>query len=323
VVKAAPDPTWVRLEDRPLPKDTPVEKVVPRWGLGALAGTDLLGFGDYEPLRFSYLTWHYTRDKSHLVPPMERIWKQNYYAMPLWTETGQSGDRVAPHKNLVDFMLFGGVPSAREHIVPNFAVSYEGFNAELAALVVDDTPERLRWVGYNFDAQPQSGRLRVWRLVPGTYEVRMGPDENDDDRIDGDDAAALRVELKRVEAIPVSLPVRKSFVVEAKLVERDVPLHDRCDLAITHLDAAREGGRLTVVAHNLGRVATGAFQAVLKDAQGRELGRRQHAGVEGIEDLQDKRAAISFEQVPPGPVVVELTGQKKEITEANNVARIP
>ena len=160
-------------------KDVPLTKVVPRRGLNVIGGTNLLGFADYEGLRYNYLAWHYTRDKSLLVKPMEMHYKQNYYSMPLWTKTGQSGDRVSVHKNLVDFMFFGGLPSARDHIVPNFAVSYEGFSPEMAALVIDDTEDLLRWVGYNFEPGPQSGLLRVWRLAPGTYEIRTGLDMDD------------------------------------------------------------------------------------------------------------------------------------------------
>jgi len=317
----ATDPTWVRLENRKLPPETPLEKVVPKWGIGTAAGTHLLGFGDYESLRYSYNAWHFSRDKSYLVPSMERLWKQNYYAMPLWTKTGQSGDRVSPHKNLIDYMLFGGIPSAREHIVPNFAVSYEGFSLEMAALVIDDTPELLRWIGYNFEPRPQSGKLRVWRLVPGVYDVRIGPDANDDDRIDGQ-AQVRRAPLKRYEPIPITVPSRVPTLLEAKLIERDVPLHERCDLAVTGRDASREQGKLTVMAHNLGRVPTGPFEAILRDAQGREAGRQAHAGLDGIEDLRDKKVAFTFEGIPAGDLKVVLAGTRKEITEANNMARI-
>lgn len=315
------DATWLRLENRSLPKDTPLEKVVATWGLGSIGGTDLLAFGDYQSLIFDYASWHFSRKKSYLVKPMLALWKQDHYVMPVWTRTGQSGDRVGPHTNLTDFMLFGGIPSAREHIVPNFAVSYEGFNAEMGALVIDDTPELLRWVGYNFEAKPQAGRLRVWRLAPGTYEVRMGVDENDDDRIDGE-APAQRMSLKRYAALEVTLPSRKAYIVEAKQVEKDVPLHERCDLAVTAQDATREGRRLTVVAHNIGCKATGPFEVVVKDARGKVMGRQKHAGLEGVEDLQDKKAAFVFENVTPGPVTVELTGPAKEIADHNNVTLV-
>jgi hypothetical protein len=284
--------------------------------------TRSLGNGDYVPMG-RYVAWHYTRDKSLLVPALEFLWKQTYYTMPLYTETEQSGDRVAVHKILADFMYLGGVPGARAHTFPHFAVSYLGFSPEFAALVLDDTPELLGWVGFSFDEKPQSGALRVWNLAPGTYEVRMGVDTNGDDQIDGA-PQARRMELKRYDTIPVTLPSHTLYVVEAKCVTRDVPLYERCDLAITHEDASREGGKLTVLAHNLGCKATGPFAVEVRDPGGKLLASKPHDGLESAEDLVDKKVAVTFEGLPPtGALDVSIRSEAKEITEVNNVARIP
>lgn len=315
----ARNPLWVRLLN--LKKCDPQalqELIDHKYELGS---TRALGNGNMAPL-IKYVAWHYTRDKSHLIPALEYLWKQTYYTMYLYTKTEQSGDRVAVHKNLTDFMYTGGTPGARSHIVPIFAVSYEGLSPEFAAMVLDDTPEFLRWVGFNFEDKPQTGKLRVWNLVPGTYEVRMGVDADGDDRIDGP-AETLTLALKRYEAIPITLPSHTLYVVEAKCIRKDVPLYDRCDLAITHEDATREGRALSVVVHNIGCHPSGAFTVEVKDGAGRVVATKRHASLEGVADLQDKKASLTFENMPAdGTLEVSARGPAKEITEANNVARI-
>ena len=281
--------------------------------------TNILGNQNDTALR-KYLAWRYTRDKAHLVPALEALYKQTYYTMPLYTETEQSGDRVAVHKLLTDFMYTGGLPGARGQSFPFFALSYDGFSRHFAGLVLQDTSTALRWVGYNFEERPQDGRLRVWNLAPGTYKIRIGPDDDGDDRIDGA-AHTFELDLKRYETIPVSLPVRRSIIVEAMCVRQDVPLHDRCDLAITHEDAEREGDRLAIKVHSLGSKPTGPFTVAVFDAAGRRHASQEHIGLPGIDDLREKAAAMTFQDLPTeGNLSVRVTGPRKEITESNNVA---
>ncbi|MFQ5808303.1 MAG: hypothetical protein ACE5JM_01685, partial [Armatimonadota bacterium] len=175
----------------------------------------------------------------------------------------------------------------------------------------------------SFEEQPQRGALRVWNLAPGTYEVRVGVDADGDDQIDGA-GQARRMELKRYETIPVTLPSRKLYIVEAKCVGKDVPLYERCDLAISHEDASRERDRLTVIAHNLGCRATGPFTVEVRGPKGKLHASKRHSGLESAEDLKDRKAAISFDGLPPtGALEVTVRGEGKEITEVNNAVRIP
>ena len=74
------------------------------------------------------------RDKNHLVPTLEHLLKQTHYTMDVYTKTEQSGDRVAVHKNLTDYMYLGGIPSARCHVLPYLAVSYVGLSPDFGAI---------------------------------------------------------------------------------------------------------------------------------------------------------------------------------------------
>ena len=89
------------------------------------------------------------------------------------------------------------------------------------------------------------------------------------------------------------------------------------------MDASRDGDRLTVVVHNIGARPSGPFAVVVKNAARREIARRTHAGLDGIEDLTEKRAAFVFEGVPRTALTVVVSGPAKEITEVNNTCRLP
>jgi hypothetical protein len=288
--------------------------------------TEALAWGA-RPERTYYHRWFYTQDKSWLVKALRLHWKNHYYMFDLLTRTGQSGDRVHltwfGSKTLTDAMYFGGSPGARNELAQLNAVSYDGFTKNFAGLVVDDTTTQLRWIGFNFEKKPMTGKIRVWRLVPGEYEIRTGVDDNNDDRIDGTPDKVFRIGLKRYDPITVTLPVSKTYVVEAKLIRRDpVSLYDRADLAITHEDAVRQDGKLTVVVHNVGCKESGGFTVKVAEAAGRVLETRQHAGLKGIGDLKPKTATFTFEAIPDTAVVVTVVGPEKEITVVNNTATI-
>ena len=275
-----------------------------------------------------YLAWWYDRDKKHLVDALEIMYKQLYYRMDMVTRTEQSGDRVhmtwVGGKSFTDQMYFGCTPGARNELMPLHAVSYEGLSPEFAGLVLDDTPEHLAWVGYNFESKPQTGKLRVWRLEPGTYRVRMGIDSDDDDKTDEPLGQPQMLELKRYEPISLTLPSRKLVVVDVTQVAKDpTPLDQRCDLGITHEDAVRKGTTLTAKVHNLGCVASGPFTVVVKDSGGKSVATQEHEGLDGVLDLHPKVASFTFTNMPAdGTLCVEIHGPAKEITEANNAAEI-
>ena len=285
-----------------------------------LAGT--LELGDSRPFP-SYVAWHCARDKDVLLPSLEAIYKSTYYILPLLTEIQQSADRVPIKKNLTDFMYLGGIPVSRFHTAPFFAVSYEGFTPNFAAMVLDDTPELMRWVGYSFEPGTQSGKLRVWNLAPGTYAVRQGVDGNGDDRIDGE-AKAETMKLKRYEAIPVALPSRQLWIVQAECLDKATPLHQRCDLAVSAEDALLEEGSLTVVAHIIGCKPTGPFRVEVADASGKVLARQDEpAGLDGAANLADRSKAFVFPGTFRPPLKISVTGPEEEITECNNSAILP
>ncbi|MGH0038586.1 MAG: hypothetical protein ACQGVK_26415 [Myxococcota bacterium] len=313
------DPIWSRwLATSPAP--SPLLKRLrdvrfPDSGVSVLANTDFRTVS-------KWLLWRLTGVESDLDPGLLQDWKQAVYSQGLRTRTGQSGDRVPINKNLTDFMYLGGPPGSRGHLFPLHAVSYEGFPRDFAALVLEDGGTSLRWLGIAAAEPIEDATLRVWRLQPGRYEVRMGADRDADGRIDRV-SASRTLALQRGEGIPVSLAPGVRTIVEVSQVEAGPPLWPRSDLAVTHEDAQLRGGNVTVQVHNIGTSPSGAFEVELRDANGRSLGSRSHPGLEGVRDLKPKRATFRFQGVPTsGRLEVVVEGAAPEITARNNRARL-
>lgn len=290
-------------------------------------GTTRLGFTDdrYEK---GYLEWQITRDKQHLVRALRRLYQRLEFTMPALTVAEQSGDRVSPPKGLVSRMYLGGTPAGRMYLYPIFAASYVGLNTNYAALVLENQPDRLKVLFYNFDPQPQRGAIRVWGVEPGLYRVRTGLDADGDDDLD---AAASQAEkqLWRGAETAIELPARKAWIWEARQIRPASPLRQRPDVAVTAEDAAwSPDGVLTVRVHNIGCTAVRNLTVELKAADGRSLGRKIVDLLDPPLDFQPRLAEVQFRPLPPAPRKTILTVELdpdfdlQEITRTNNTTRI-
>jgi hypothetical protein len=310
---------WSRMLDEPR-LDPASEKRLralrfPTSGLEVLQNMDVRTLAKYR-------LWDHTRDESDLVPGLEHDWKQAWYAFGMRTRVEQSGDRVAVNKNLTDFMYLGGLPGARGHTFPVFAVSYEGFPRNFAALVLDDTPTSLRWAGYALGDAITGAELRVWNLDPGRYRVRRGPDRDADGEIDTV-TDERNLDLVRGDAVPVSLEAGVRTLVELDRLEAAPPLWSRPDLAVTAEDATLEGRTATAIVHNLGVVPSGPFEVELVGPSGARIGLKRQPGLEGIADLRPRTTTVRFDGVPAaGSIRVRVRGEKPEITLRNNEATL-
>jgi len=248
--------------------------------------------------------------------------------MPVLTRVEQSNDRVFMPTHAVQRMYLGGLGMSRNMLWPHHAVSYEGLYPGFAALVTENRKDHLRVTLLNLQDSPTSGLLRVWRLVPGRYRVVTGPDANDDDAPDSA-ATTHTMDLKRYEAIPVTLPPRRPWVVEATLIERATPLWERPDLAVTCLDALYAPDRhvATIVVHNIGTRATGRYRLRVTTSEGCELLSRSMPSLEPPLDCKPRVEHVQVQGIPANAseLVATVTPlvPTEEITSCNNTARIP
>jgi hypothetical protein len=225
-------------------------------------------------------------------------------------------------------MYLGGLGLSRNMVWPHHAVSYEGLYPGFAALVTINRDDHLRVTLYNLADQPKSGLMRVWRLVPGKYQVTSGPDDNGDDAPDAP-GEARSMDLLRHEAIPLTLPPRRAWVVEAKLLEKHTPLWERPDLAVTYLDAtfAAATRRLDFAVHNMGTRPSGPYCVRVLAEDGKELLNQKMNSLEPPLDCRARIARVSVPNIPPASrtVRVEVASLKptEEITLCNNTETIP
>jgi hypothetical protein len=205
-------------------------------------------------------------------------------------------------------------------ILPPIAVSWEGLNADVAALVLDASPKKLRVALYNFDAQPRPVRMKVWELESGKYRLKEGVDADQDDRIDGP-GVVRDLTLRRASAVDLELPARQVYLVELDQVEaRPLP-----DLAVGQGDVFydRATDRLKVVVHNIGSGAAKDVVVRFEDSEGKVLAERVIPLLEAPLDLRPRTAVVWLSQPLLHPVAdiivrVDPEGRCEEITRANN-----
>ncbi len=209
-------------------------------------------------------------------------------------------------------------------ILPPIAVSWDGLGADVAAHVLEASPQQLRVALYNFAERPRKVRMRVWELDAGTYRLREGPDADQDDRIDGP-AAERELALQRASSLELVVPSRKVYVVELEQKQARPRPELLPDLAVGAGDVFYDKAtdRLKVVVHNIGSAAAENVVVRFEASDGKLLAERVIARLEAPLDLRPKTAVVWLAQPllhPTAGITVRLDseGRVDEITRANN-----
>ena len=233
-------------------------------------------------------------------------------------------DRVFPLPFKEVFDCYLGSYAARNIFPHNFAVSYEGFGKDFAALVGPADEKSLKVRFYSFAGKPIHGRMRVWRLEHGRYKVRVGPDANDDGVMDDVEKEETLV-LHRYSPIAMTLPPRRQTVIEIEQVERLDDLLDRADLALSPLDSTCDvfsswqyESLLRIRVHNIGaRAAENVEVALIRN--GKKIHTIVLSRIEAPLDLKPRAAVVHFTNAQVGDeIVVDPDNAIPEITKHNN-----
>ncbi|MCC6419331.1 MAG: hypothetical protein IT429_13940 [Gemmataceae bacterium] len=209
-------------------------------------------------------------------------------------------------------------------ILPPLAVSWDGLEADVAAHVLQASPQELRVALYNFADRPRQVRMRVWELAPGTYRLRAGSDADQDDRIDGP-AAERELPLQRASWVDLELPPRQVHLVELRQAQARPRPELLADLAVGKGDVYydRATDRLKVVVHNIGAAAAEKVVVRFETADGTLLAERVIAQLEAPLDLRPRTAVVWLPQPllhPTATITVRIDPESRvdEITRANN-----
>jgi hypothetical protein len=285
---------------------------------------------DPAQIRVGDWRWAVTRDRSIVEKSFEfALWGNPVAFSPgveryayMWTEAQPYADRIfLPTNTIAQFMLGGG--NVRNRQWPGFAVSYENLGGDFAALVLDQGLDRLKLTMFNLRETQREGAVRVWQLEPGQYELKIGPDANDDGVMDSVTSTQM-LDLKRMNAVPVTLPSRRALIYEFRQLKKYAPLHERPDVAISSADVLRDGANIQVTVHNIGAVDAKNIVVALRDNKGKIVASKVLSSLAAPLDLLPKTATVIFPNVAQAvEVVLDPEGTLTEITELNNEVALP
>lgn len=243
-----------------------------------------------------------------------------------WSTEVMSTDRLhLPSVEAIWGAYSGAISTFVDAEVPTMGVTYETPDANFAALVTENHPDRLRVWLYSFWDEPTDINLKLWRLTPGHYLLNQGQIERGEqsfqNRYHWIKPQRVAV-LHRADTVTVTLPPKTVWVVDLRLDET-VAVPDRApDLALHRRDVQVGGGRVTVTVHNIGTADAGAFTVRLmqdKDGESKVLASSSVASLPAPANYQPSTVEVVFNvdagdlpdnwivQLDPDDAVFELT----------------
>ena len=312
-------------------------------------------YDDYLRERGSpYTKFLLSGDKSQLVKGCEAAASQARFNFELKTSEVLFTDRVSVSQSPMWSMYTGGVGPA--YYYPSHFVTWRNTGPHVATLVTTADRQSLKVLACNFEERTRRVGMDLWRLEPGRYELRHGPDTDGDDKMDGEPQQQTFEMVERGTGVEVELPARSVQVIEISRRSGPEPglsdLTDRADLAVGAQDVfvgravdeakafddwlrpweaqvvkAAEGVPVTVVVHNIGRRAANPSVVKLQarqDGDWIEVASAEVPALEAPNDLLPRRSMVELSWRPPAAGEYELEvsvapvpGQP-EITGRNN-----
>ena len=203
------------------------------------------------------------------------------------------------------------------------AVSWEGLGTDFAALVLTARPDKFKVLVYNFREEPLEGRMRLWTLDHGMYDLTTGVDSDSDDMADAV-GRTQRLEVARATRVPIVLAPGAITVLQLTQEEKLDDIRSRPDLAVAAREMTVDHGMLTGIVHNIGGDSAPGYTLSLVDAAGKVVVSKAMPALAAPVDLEPKRAPFLFEGLPEDltgwGVRVDPGDEIAEIFEGNNAA---
>lgn len=268
--------------------------------------------------------WLATGNKEPLVDALKDSISELQRFPAMYTTAEVFTDRVFLYGITQPAIAYTGGYATRNKLIHSHAVSWEGFGTDFAALVKLARPDRLTVLLYNFTSEPLEGKMRVWTLQPGSYQLRLGIDSDSDDAPDTS-LEHRTVTLQRADRLSLTLPPKQVLVLELTQAEAHPKLFPLPDLAISAREIHMEGDTLVVPIHNIGSADAPATEIVVKDDHGQVLARKQVPPIVAPLDLIPKihTVRLSISALTLGTMLqieLDAANQIREIYKGNNVA---
>ncbi len=239
----------------------------------------------------------------------------------MYTTTHQFTDRIFPSLLEHASVAYLGGFCRRNKFNPTLAVSWEGFGTDYAALVLDNQPRQMKVLVYSFAQKPTKGKMRVWALEHGVYQLTAGRDSDGDHRMDKLERRES-LELAKADRIDLTLSPRAVTAVEIKQTSALEPIFGRADLAIAGREVSVKANTITGVVHNIGSADVSEVVVAVVDPTGRKLASRSLDRLTAPTDLVPRKIPFTLE-LPAAPVrrcklVLDPDQHIPEIYEGNN-----
>ncbi len=269
----------------------------------------------------SFNAWLATGDKTWLQKALVRVVEDFERNRFLVTEAEPPTDRVPlPGNVLLRQMILGGI-GVWVCGWPQMAVSWERTGYDFAALVLEARPAKLKVLAWNF-GPAREVTMRVWELARGKYELKIGPDNNQDDALDSV-RTDLTVEIDRATRLTIPLPANELTLIELNQVGA-LPAGSRPDLAVSSEDIELSADRrkVAVTVHNIGSAPSQPVRAVVYSDTKEELGTEKVEPIPPPNDLKPQTVRLTIALKKPAPkkwkLVIDPEGTLDEITRENN-----
>ncbi|MDN5217136.1 CARDB domain-containing protein [Fulvivirgaceae bacterium BMA12] len=326
-------------------RSTDIQPGSEEWAVGYLTGKKtnnpiaemyglaktLTGSTRYDPFitqaGLPYSKYLATGDKEELRKGFKRLLGSLNYNFPMFTSEVKFTDRVyVPERELLFGMYTGHIGSGFEF--PAVAVTWKNTGRDIAVLVNQADRKKLNVSLFNFSLE-KTVTMRTWRLEPGRYRLKTGPDENDDGQIDKPGMEMTFEIRERMHQLAIPVPSNRRFAITIQQLEPyqkaafsmpDLAL-SREHFLISNPDA-REGETLQidVTVHNIGNSAAKNIKLAFF-VDDKKIDFRQISTIQAPNDLEPKWETVTTNWVAEKGthrIRAIVSGREKEITRNNN-----
>ncbi|MGI5899465.1 MAG: LamG-like jellyroll fold domain-containing protein [Christensenellales bacterium] len=185
--------------------------------------------------------------------------------------------------------------------------------------------DHVKLIVHNLSGDTVKARILGNEILPGTWNVSYGVDENGDDVADS--PAEHETSFERSTWVSAEFAPKATTIVELRLVKQGRSYFDRCDLGISRDDIKFYDHGMNVTVHSLGNVDSPQAEVVLKNAEGKILKKAILPPLEAPRDLWPRYRDVIFnlhnvDSLEGCYVEIDPDNKLCEITRNNNIVRL-
>jgi len=250
---------------------------------------------------------------------------------PLMTTEASATDRAAFVGILNPFFASSGGRIIGRYVTAS--ITYENTTRDFAAAVLATDPQGFRVIYYSMTPDVRNIGVVPWDLEPGgTYILRFGPDEDEDEAMDEVFEEREFNWPQRGTPIYVTIRPRRTYVIDVDQVERGKGPTLAPDPGLSDVDISYDEEEQILMAriHNVGSKGVRHLQVAAYDGNpdegGTLIGEALIPNIEAPTDLERRAVSVGFNWQPEKEahdiyVIVDPNDEiKDEITTFNNVA---